>query len=457
MNQSFADVCVALSTSNGPGTLAIVRASGSSTFKLISKFSNLASGKSFDEIPGGRVVLGKIFDQEELVDVVTFLIFKAPKSFTGEDVVEIICHNNKIIIQKIINLFLKHGARLARPGEFSQRAFLNQKLDISQAEAIHEIIAAQNEECLKRSMCQLEGSLSHFFEDLSLKIIHLISYIEAYFEFMEEESLDLNLDEKIKEELVEFSKRLSELKNSAELNDKIRSGLKICLVGEPNAGKSTIFNALVGKERSIVSDEAGTTRDTVELSLTKNNLLLTFVDTAGIRRNAGLIESEGIKRSVEEIENSDLILLIADSSKPLIQEDLINKILKHKEKTILVLNKSDLGSELEYLKETFPEHTNTSSSHKKSYQELSAMIQNKIEIILKKGSSPFLLTKRQILLTQELDKAFTEIYAAFESKVCFEILAIKLKDMLFIINEFTGKNLQEEVLSQIFSKFCIGK
>jgi tRNA modification GTPase TrmE len=318
-----------------------------------------------------------------LVDQVMIIIMRGPNSFTGQDTIEITCHNNQFIIEEIINLAIKAGARYAQEGEFAQRAFLNKKIDLLQAEAINDLINSQTQLALKKSLAQLEGSFSHWIEQVEQELLKIFSWCEASFEFVEEVP---EFGDKIKTNLNNLVKKISNIKATFDINKQVRQGIKISLIGAVNAGKSSLLNLLLGQKRAIVSNIPGTTRDTIEALISQGGNNLTLIDTAGIRQTKNLIEKEGVTRSFEEAQKADIILLIFDGSRALTgqETELYKEILeKYQNKIILIQNKSDLKESPKNL-EFF----------NKFYQEIKLLkISSKQEINLSKDLKEISLSK----------------------------------------------------------------
>lgn len=458
-NQSI----VARATALGSGTLGIVRASGSSVFLIAKNFLQLISGKPVDEVEGFRVYLGKIFDGDLLVDEVTVLVFKEPRSFTGENSLEIICHNNLLIIDHIIDLFLRFGARLAQPGEFSRRAFVNGKIDLLQAEAIHEVISAKNQQSLEKALGQLKGSLSDFLETFKQDLLQIIAVLDAYFEFMEEEVLDLQIDQVVLDSFSRLINSSDVLLRCIQSDHKIRAGIKIVLIGATNAGKSTLFNALARKNKALVSEIHGTTRDTLEIFVDKKGLSWELVDTAGLRDTNDILEQLGIEKTKQEILLADLILLVVDSSIVLDRETLSRYqqlVADHEEKILLVFNKCDLlSTSLNCLSLSSLSADKIFVSGKNGYNIdlLEAKITEKIQALNQAQNLPFLLNKRHEAIVFQISNSLQDIKKMFEANLPYEVIVVAFKQLLEIISDMTGKNLQEEVFSKIFLSFCIGK
>lgn len=465
---SHHQVIVAQSTPVGKGTLCIIRASGEEVFSVADNFVILSSGIKLCSdksilVKNSTIYHGKIFDKDSLVDEVMISVFLSPRTFTGENSLEITCHNNPMISRRILELFLNFGARISEPGEFSKRAFLNNKIDLCQAEAICEIISAQNQVALKASLSQLDGSLSNILNDLAASIMMLAATFEAWFEFAEEELADLNFDNMLKFQIQSIYERINTLLASTTKQETLRGGIRISLVGPSNAGKSTLFNTILQKKRALVSNIPGTTRDVIESSINQDSTVWTLADTAGFRETDDQLEKLGIDKSEQETIDADILLFVLDGSSQITtqQESLFYKIFEHhSSKLILVLNKKDLGlnpSVLSFAEKAEASFLMVSGFTGDNLSSLNDKIKIIADKILDTGSSPYILNQRQILLVRQLNNGFIEIKKMIEDSVPNEIIIIELKSILELLYNFTGKNLSDEILTKIFSSFCIGK
>jgi tRNA modification GTPase len=446
---------VAQATPKGSGALAIVRLSGSTALEVATAISRLSSQKKLSELPSHTIHFGWVVDDHNnYIDQVLFLIMKAPKSFTGEDVVEISCHNNPFIIEQIIQQAIKKEARLAGPGEFSKRAVLNNKIDLLQAEAINELIHAQTQMGLKQSLSQVEGTLSNWISQLEQALFKALAFSEASFEFIDEE---MNFDVQINDSIHAVCATIVSIKKTYNYQQQIRQGIRIALIGSVNAGKSSLFNVLLNQPRAIVTEIPGTTRDIIEAGLYKEGNYWTFVDTAGLRETDNVIEREGIQRSMREAELADIILLIYDGSHPLkLQESTIYEklITKYNDKIILISNKSDLGKiQSHFSSKSIPISIKT----KKNIDQLEQIIATKVAHLFDHIESPFLLNQRQYKLIMMLEQKLIEVQTMLCQPIRYELLSLHLKDALSLICELTGKSISEKGMDQIFQQFCIGK
>lgn len=472
---------VALCTPQGSGALALIRLSGQDVFNIVESISKLACGKKVSQVESHTIQFGFVIDPEGpstkgadsvgygKIDDVLFFLMRGPKTFTGQDTIEISCHNNPFIIEKIIQLSCQHGARMARPGEFSKRAVLNDKINLLQAEAINDLINAQNELALKKSMEQLHGTLSNFLFGLQTDFVKLLGLVEACFEFIEEEQRDIDLSQSIKFLCLQISKKLNEVKVNFSQQKQIREGVKIALLGLVNTGKSTLFNALINQERAIVSQIEGTTRDTIESSIYDNGIFLTFVDTAGLRQTGDAIEIQGIERSLSQAQSADLILLVFDATQDLSIEqkarykEIIDLYL---EKAIFVVNKIDQSnfeeadvctSELRVFLKDYNNIVAVSAKERSGMSALLQTVKNKVKEIFLMQQSSFLLNQRQARLITEIGLKFDSIVKNQLDSLEYELIAYRLKEILELMFELTGRNINEHVLDSVFNDFCVGK
>lgn len=451
------ETIIALCTPQGSGAIALLRVSGPDARQIVGKIAKLSSQKNFQEIPSHTVQYGSLIDdQKNIIDQVLFIIMDGPRSFTGENTVEITCHNNPFIIESILKQAIIHGARLAQPGEFSRRAFLNKKIDLAQAEAIKELIHANTQIALKKSLAQLEGSFSHYISKLEYELTRALAWCEASFEFLDDEA---EFGSQIKIALEKIAAQIAQLKKTFDVQQQIRSGIRIALIGSVNAGKSSIFNALLNQKRSIVTNIAGTTRDAIEAGLYRNGNYWTLIDTAGLRKTEDIIEQEGIQRSFQEAQKADIILLVFDNTRALTSEEKIiydQIIATHEKKLIIIKNKIDLPEVHEH---ELRLRANLAFSSINSDQSalLENFIEQKIAVLFSEIESPFLLNQRQFNLLLALEQKLQEILTLFQSTIQYELLSYQLQEALQIMSELTGKSVSEAGLDMVFKEFCVGK
>lgn len=458
---------VALCTPRGSGALALIRISGFNAVSVADALSRLASGKLLASAQTHTIHHGFIIDpthENDIVDDVLFLLMRSPRTFTGQDTVEITCHNNQFIIERIIDLAIKNGARSAQPGEFTRRAYLQGKLDLLQAEAINELIASQSEMAVHKSMSMLQGSLSAEIKNIEEQLTRLLCIVEASFEFLDEEQRDLDYANNVCQQTQAVLTTIKEIKNQFAQQKQIKDGVRIALIGIVNVGKSTLFNALVGQDRAIVTDVAGTTRDSIEASIYKDGIFWLFIDTAGLRGTVDIIEQKGIERSLLEAEKADIVLLVLDASVPLDEQQYqyYRTIFQaHKNKIIIVLNKvdeCDANGTLRHL--DFAEGKQmmlVSAKQCLGIDELLGCVADNVNKQLSLHSAPFLLNQRQCNVLTELEVGLECIANSYSDGIHYEVVAYRVKDLLEKLSELTGKKVSEHVLDKVFGEFCIGK
>jgi len=451
-------VIVAQCTPQGSGAIALLRLSGKNVFKLVDQAARLPAGKKLSDQATHTIHFGWVIDEhDQSIDQVLFLVMKAPKTFTGQDVVEITCHNNQFLIEKIIDRMMSCGARLAGKGEFTQRAVALGKIDLIQAEAIHDLIHAQTAQSLEYSLKQLEGSLSSWVLEIETAVLEIMAFCEGSFEFLDEE-MEFGSDIALK--IDRLLEKIQNLLKTFPKQQYIKEGIKIVLIGSVNAGKSSLFNCLLEKNRAIVTPIAGTTRDTIEAGVYRAGEFLTFIDTAGIRKTDDEIEQAGIDRSFQEAAGADIILLVIDRCQPISLDTLAayEKIIKdYPDKIILVYNKMEQEPILDKLVFDGPTIATSAKEHKNIdvlYQEIFKKIQKL------KGSDAItcLLNKRQYdLLTKFYQDLYTVRPMLNSKRIDYELVSYKLKEALTLMSDLTGRTISEAAFDKVFDTFCVGK
>ncbi|MCX7994545.1 MAG: tRNA uridine-5-carboxymethylaminomethyl(34) synthesis GTPase MnmE [candidate division WOR-3 bacterium] len=444
------DTIVACATPTGYSSIAVIRVSGADAINIFKKI--FVSSRDISVFQSGHVYHGKIIDPKagETIDYVLAAVFFAPNSYTGENVVEISCHGNPLIVNKIINTIIEFGARLAQPGEFTKRAFLNEKIDLMQAEAVLDIIYARCDMARKVAIYHLEGKLSQYLEEIRNKIVELLTKIEVSIDFPDEEDGIIDLRE-VFLEIDKMHREISEILTNAEQGVKINHGYCVVIAGRPNVGKSTLFNRLLGYERAIVHETPGTTRDFIEEKIELEGILIRLVDTAGIFSSGDGPDRIASQRSQELLRSADLILLIFDGSEPLNSQDTYLFDLTKDLNKIFVINKIDLNLVLKE-SEILSDAIKISAKSGENIELLKKVIRkNLLPDTLREDT--LILRQRQIIALKKLIQCLSDI----KESMGVEIIAFELHNALEIIGELTGKVLREEILNRIFEEFCIGK
>ena len=458
---SETDTIVALATKAGNSAINIVKLSGDKSIEIADRIFVAESRKKIREINSYNIIYGKVYDEKnEIIDEAIVTVMKAPKSYTREDVVEINCHGGIAAVNKIIDIIIKNGARFAEPGEFTKRAFLNGRIDLSQAEAVIDIINAKNITSLKIAANNLNGNSGKTIRKIRQRIIDIISELEAKIDFIEED-LETMPSEKILSEVKKIRENIKELIDNEKKSEIIKDGIKVAIAGKPNVGKSSLLNIMTGKEKSIVTHIPGTTRDVIEETINLDGIPVIFKDTAGIRNSKNIIEKIGVKKSREEIENADIVIVVLDNSKKISDED--RELLKITSETnrIILLNKIDLKSKAE------SEELNINKNEE--IIRISAKEKIGIEKLINKiknmaiGENEFLyeekviVNKRHRMLLENSLEDIENAIGTIKMKYSEEFIITDLKSANRKIAEITGENTEEEILNKIFSKFCIGK
>ena len=447
----------AISTAPGNGGIGIIRLSGDNCFEVLNK---IFVPKNSDEVKGYTIKYGHIVKSEnkEIIDEVLVSYFIAPKSYTKENMCEINSHGGIVVENQILQECLKNGAILAEPGEFTKRAFLNGRIDLSQAEAVIDIINAKTEKETKVAQKHLEGSLSRKINDIKQDVLDVMVDIEASIDYPEYD-IEETTNEKINNTLIKVENKLNKLKNNFENGKILKEGIKTAIVGKPNVGKSSLLNLMLGENRAIVSDVEGTTRDTIEEYINIKGIPLKIIDTAGIRKTNDEVEQIGVKRSIDNISNAELIIAIFDDSRPFDDQD--REILKliEKKKTIILINKVDLNKNfIKGSNEIKKDAIEFSTIKEKGIEELYEKIEKMFNLSeLECDNSEIITNNRQKQHIMLAIEAVNEARNSTQKLMPLDITAICLKNILEELSEITGENVSEDIINEIFKKFCLGK
>lgn len=438
------DTIAAISTADAMGAVSIIRISGPDTFEIVKKLCH----KDVRNMEGYRMVRSEIYDQQEVVDDSLISVFHAPYSYTGEDVVELNCHGGVYLTHKILQLVLGLGARLAKRGEFTQRAFLNEKMDLSQAEAIQDLIVAEDEINTKAAIHTLKGSILRVLRPLEEELIQMIAHIEVNIDYPEYDDVEMLVESGILPKAKAWRQQLEKLVLESEKAQVVKGGVQTVIVGRPNVGKSSLLNALLEEDKAIVTDIAGTTRDIVEGNIRIGSFSLHLIDTAGIRDSNDRIEQMGIEKSKKMIEKAQLILLVMDGSQELTIED--QELLEQtKDKTrIIIYNKKDLGSKYSGVQ------ISASTGQIEALKEkLEALFQQ--EVLAASGDT--LANDRQIGLAKAALGAMDQAITSLEAGMELDLVTLDLQESWNCLKEMSGGRSREGLLDEIFSRFCLGK
>lgn len=455
------ETIAAIATAMSPSGIGIIRISGDQAIDIIKKIYRSKNGKKdISKAASHTIHYGYICDEGQIVDEVLVMFMKGPKTYTGEDTVEIDCHGGVLAMRKVFQTVIHAGARPAEPGEFTKRAFLNGKMDLSRAEAVMDVIHAQNEYALKSSMSQLNGSLKNAIQEIRQNILHHIAFIESALDDPEHISID-GYGEKLEEDVKKEKKKIKKLILSASEGKMIQEGIKTVIIGKPNAGKSSLLNCLVGEEKAIVTDIAGTTRDVLEENIVLSGISLKMMDTAGIRNTEDVVERIGVERARNYAREADLILYVVDSSTELDENDKEILELIPDKKAIILLNKSDLTPKV--TREMLEEKTQKpvipiSAKEKQGVEELEKQMKEMFfqgEISF--NNEVYITNIRHKKALEEAYESLTMVENSIAMNMPEDFFSIDLMSCYEALGSILGEALGEDLVNEIFSKFCTGK
>lgn len=455
------ETIAAIATAMTNAGISIVRISGEHAFDVIDRIYRSKSGKKqLSQQKTHTIHYGYIVSDEEIIDEVMVLLMRGPNSYTREDTVEIDCHGGVLVTQQVLEVVCKNGARVAEPGEFTKRAFLNGRIDLSQAESVIDVINAKNTFALQSSMHQLQGVVSEKIRSIREILIHEIAFIEAALDDPEHMSLD-GYSEKLNQILIKLKKQMQHLLAQADNGRILKEGINTVIVGKPNAGKSSLLNLLVGHERAIVTEIAGTTRDVIEEQIHLHGISLNIMDTAGIRETSDVIEQIGVTKTMEYMSNADLIIHVIDASKPLTEEDKTILVQNRNKKAIILLNKNDLN--------TVIEKQEIQSLTEQKVLSLSAKKGNGLELLeesikemffhgeVKVNDEVYLTNVRHKTAMQEALESIQMVEQSILSGMPEDFYSIDLMNAYTALGKIIGESVEEDFVNEIFQKFCMGK
>ncbi len=449
------DTICAISTALGVGAISIVRVSGPNAIEIVNK---IFKGKDLCKVDSHTINYGYIMDNNEVIDEVLVSVMLAPKTYTTEDIIEINCHGGISTTNKVLELLLTNGARLAEPGEFTKRAFLNGRIDLIEAESVGDLINSETEKSMKLSLNGVTGNITNLVNLIRKELVSISANIEVNIDYPEYEDAIVLTNELIKPKIITIKKELENLLKESQNSKLIKNGIDVAIVGKPNVGKSSLLNTLLEEEKAIVTNIAGTTRDIVEGKIILDGIILNLIDTAGLRETNDIVEQIGVNKSKEIINSSDLIILVLNYNEEITKEelDLINE-LKNK-KLIVYINKNDLEKKLD---ESKIKTNNIVYGNTKEYKNLNDL-KNKIRELfnlgeLESSNLNYLSNSRQISLVKKSIDVLDNTLNSIENNIEIDLLAIDIKECFDLLGEIIGSTYKDELLDEIFSNFCLGK
>lgn len=447
------DTIAAISTALGIGAISIIRVSGT---EAISNVNKIFKGKDLSQVPTHTIHYGHIMDENKVIDEVLVSVMKGPKSFTTEDIVEINCHGGIATTKKVLELLLLNGCRLAEPGEFTKRAFLNGRIDLLEAEGVMDVLNAKTEKSRNLAINQLSGKTSKLIEDLRQEIVNVLANIEVNIDYPEYEDIEQLGYSELEPRINNIYNEICKILKDSENGKIIKEGIDVSIIGRPNVGKSSILNRLLEEDKAIVTDIEGTTRDIVEGTINLGGLIVNFIDTAGIRKTDDVVESIGVKKSLDLINKSDLVLYVLNNNEELSNDDkeILNE-LKSKNH-IIVINKMDLSKKLDLQDESNIVYI--SALEDKNIDKLKEKIKEIYNVDnIETDDLTYLTNARSIALLKEAKNAIEESKQGIKNLVPIDVIEIDIKRAWNLLGEIIGKTYQEELINQLFSQFCLGK
>ena len=451
------DTICAIATSQGIGAIAIIRVSGDEAIKIVNK---IFKGKDLTKVKSHTINYGHIIENKTIIDEVLVSVMKSPKTFTKENVVEINTHGGVSVTNKVLELLLENGCRLAEPGEFTKRAFLNGRIDLLEAEAIMDMIHSKTESQRKMAVNQITGKLSNLINDLRSEMVQIISNINVNIDYPEYDDVDIVTNDILVPKIKKLKERIEQILRESKNGRIIKEGIKTSIIGKPNVGKSSLLNALLQEDKAIVTNIAGTTRDIVEGQISINGILLNIIDTAGIRETKDVIEAIGVEKSLKMMEEADLVLLMLNNNEELSKD--IKEIIERlsTKKYLVLINKIDLDNKLDKkeLKVDSNRIVELSVKENKGIEELKAKIQELFSIKELETKDPtYLSNSRSISILKNCLKRIKDIETAIKKNMPIDMLELDIKNIWEELGKINGSTYDEELLDEMFSRFCLGK
>ena len=447
------DTIAAISTAQGIGAISIIRVSGAFAIKIVSK---IFSNKKFYDAPSHTIHYGYIMDGDEKIDEVLVTIMRSPKTFTKEDIVEINAHGGIMTTDKILELLLVNGCRLAEPGEFTKRAFLNGRIDLTEAEGVMDLINSKTDISRKIALNQVGGKVSNMISRLRDELAGIIANIEVNIDYPEYEDIEEMTIEKINSNLSELEDKIDKILKESKNGEVLTHGIKTVIIGKPNVGKSSLINRLIGEDKAIVTDIRGTTRDSVEATLRVDNLILNLIDTAGIRKTDDVVESIGVDKSLKLIDEADLILFVVNYNEKLSDEDLVILDRLKGKNYITIVNKTDLEKKID--DDKLSNVVYVSALNDKNIDEIGNKIKKLFNLEkIETTDLTYLTSARSQSILRKVLGSVKAVRKGIEENYPIDMVEIDLKDIWNLLGEIIGESYDEELLDQLFSRFCVGK
>ena len=445
------DTIVAISTALGEGAISIIRVSGEDAISIV---NNIFKGKDLSKVASHTINYGHIIYKDEIIDEVLISVMKAPKTYTKEDIIEINTHGSIAVVNKIMEILLLKGCRLAEPGEFTKRAFLNGRIDLTEAEGVMDLINSETELTRKMAVNEISGKVSKLITDLRDNIVALISNIEVNIDYPEYEDIEVVTINKIKTEVKYMKEKLLEILKLSKDGKVLKDGIKTVILGKPNVGKSSLLNALLEEDKAIVTDVKGTTRDIVEGNIIVGGVKLNLIDTAGIRESNDVVEKIGIEKSLNLIDEAELVLLVLDGSEELTEEDKFLLDKTKDKKRIVIMNKDDLESNNTYNKDVIKISAKAGIGIEKIKERIKELFN--VGAFLSKNLT-FFTNVRQITLLKSAIESLDEVEKGINEQMEIDMIEIDLKLVWEKLGDIIGANYTEELIDNLFSRFCLGK
>ena len=449
------DTIVAISTALGVGAISIIRVSGDEAIDIVNKITKF---KKLDKVETHTINYDYILEKDKVIDEVLISVMRSPKTFTKEDIVEINCHGGIATTNKVLELLLINGCRLAQPGEFTKRAFLNGRIDLIEAEGVMDLINSKTEVSRNLAINQVNGSTSKLIKDLRQSIIEILANIEVNIDYPEYEDIEEMTTEMLGKKISNIEEKIKEIINKSENGKIVKEGINVALIGRPNVGKSSLLNCLLEAEKAIVTDIAGTTRDCVEGTINIDGIIVNLIDTAGIRETNDIVESIGVNKSIDLMNNADLVLLLLNNNEEINKEDLelLNKI-KNKN-YLIVINKNDLESKLDISKLDESKLVYISALNNEGIDQLKNRIKQIFNLDkIETSDLTYLTNARAISLLKQSLNSITDIKNGLNDNLPIDMLEIDLKNVWNLLGSIIGDTYEEELIDQLFSQFCLGK